>query len=298
MSRLVDRVLASAAIRPAEKILLRESVIVCADNVAAYFYEATDRSEWSLHRDFPNIAPPFPKFFVEFKAPARIWGSTWDLPCDALGIFFEASEIPQDDSLLLPHGVEVPAGAVRWLLTASPFIEGRGRIVGPRSHLCIPVASDGAPFTSHDDRTTLSVAKSEDDDTAAAVTVGTLVLPALLAVCFMHCKNVTIRAVDPKQPSRRKPAKGKDRRSLMRYHVLDIEPMTLVLREAAAEHKTGIRQAVHICRGHFKDYRQSGVFGKHKGLYWWDAHVRGNADRGLVLKDYRPHPASAGEVLQ
>jgi len=46
---------------------------------------------------------------------------------------------------------------------------------------------------------------------------------------------------------------------------------------------------LHICRGHFKDYRLSvGGLGKHhlKGMWWWAPQVRGTAERGRVEKDY------------
>jgi hypothetical protein len=48
-----------------------------------------------------------------------------------------------------------------------------------------------------------------------------------------------------------------------------------------------MKQALHICRGHFKDYRQSGLFGRHKGVFWWDMAARGSAEQGIVDKDYR-----------
>jgi hypothetical protein len=43
--------------------------------------------------------------------------------------------------------------------------------------------------------------------------------------------------------------------------------------------------ALHWVRGHFKDFREKGVFGKAKGVYWWSPHLAGKADR-VVLKDY------------
>ena len=50
----------------------------------------------------------------------------------------------------------------------------------------------------------------------------------------------------------------------------------------------GLKQALHICRGHFKDYRDGrGLFGKHKGLYWWEQNVRGSIEQGVHIKDYR-----------
>jgi len=53
---------------------------------------------------------------------------------------------------------------------------------------------------------------------------------------------------------------------------------------ASASDETGvsIQKALHICRGHFKDYRKSGLFGKIAGIFWWDQHARGSADCGIV----------------
>ncbi len=51
--------------------------------------------------------------------------------------------------------------------------------------------------------------------------------------------------------------------------------------------KTGIKQRMHICRGHFKDYRDGpGLFGKYQDIYWWEHHVRGDSDIGVVHKTY------------
>lgn len=45
--------------------------------------------------------------------------------------------------------------------------------------------------------------------------------------------------------------------------------------------------AMHTCRGHFADYRKGkGLFGKLKGLYWINSHVRGSEEHGVVEKDY------------
>ena len=46
-------------------------------------------------------------------------------------------------------------------------------------------------------------------------------------------------------------------------------------------------KALHICRGHFKDFSNHGLFGKYRGTYWWPMHTRGSSDNGLVVKDYR-----------
>lgn len=52
--------------------------------------------------------------------------------------------------------------------------------------------------------------------------------------------------------------------------------------------EVGLKRALHICRGHFKNYSNGkGLFGKYKGLYWWDMNLRGNSENGTVVKDYK-----------
>jgi hypothetical protein len=61
----------------------------------------------------------------------------------------------------------------------------------------------------------------------------------------------------------------------------------ILRREGQVEH-TGLKKALHIVRGHFKDYTKgSGLFGKYQGIYWWDAHVAGDLKLGTLAKTYK-----------
>lgn len=110
---------------------------------------------------------------------------------------------------------------------------------------------------------------------------------ALLALAFCHCKNVVRRDVtDSLAP----PAKWLRRQKVpeIRYHVLDINPMKEVLRTEGGIESNGLKKALHICRGHFVTYTEERpLFGKVTGTFWKPSHVRGNAERGIVDKDYR-----------
>jgi len=71
--------------------------------------------------------------------------------------------------------------------------------------------------------------------------------------------------------------------------------VTHYLKEAESVDKASVSQVLplHITRGHFKDYRDGkGLFGKYQGLFWWDQHVRGDPDNGVVLKDYHVDPTT------
>lgn len=107
-----------------------------------------------------------------------------------------------------------------------------------------------------------------------------------LSLSFLHCKNVVVKT-DNQPQKLLKAKKRRNRPAVIRYHTLEIKPMVKVIRETGSE-KIGLRHALHICRGHFKDYSNgNGLFGKYKGLYWWDMHTRGSIEEGIALKDYK-----------
>lgn len=120
---------------------------------------------------------------------------------------------------------------------------------------------------------------------------GTLFLHIpLLAICLAHCKNVELRQVEV--PA--KLARASERRHGYRgisYGVLEIDPMRTVIRNAAeAERRrtgTAPTRVLHIVRGHFKDYRERGLFGQNHGMYWWAMQTRGSAAIGTHHKAYR-----------
>ena len=117
--------------------------------------------------------------------------------------------------------------------------------------------------------------------------LGELLGPALLTVSFLHCKNVDRIPVDPPPKLSRK-AERRHGRPLAQYYALDIRPMQRILDYEGEAQTTGLRHALHFCRGHFKTYTaESPLFGKHSGEYWWPDHVRGSAEEGAIEKDYR-----------
>jgi hypothetical protein len=109
----------------------------------------------------------------------------------------------------------------------------------------------------------------------------------LMANLLLNCKNVHAR----EQPCSLKLAKRYQERhghKRPRYYVLDIEPMRQKFRDAnGGKDGISLAKALHICRGHFKDYREKPLFGKVSGMFWWQPHVRGTAEAGIVEKDYR-----------
>jgi hypothetical protein len=123
--------------------------------------------------------------------------------------------------------------------------------------------------------------------------------PALLTISFLHCKNVTLQQMltSSSSPSRSKKAKKHARpiNSRITYHILDIEPMKRALKTEGNIEQNGLKKALHICRGHFANYESGkGLFGKYHGTYWIPQHVRGSAEQGIRLKDYRLKDVEGG----
>ena len=123
------------------------------------------------------------------------------------------------------------------------------------------------------------------------------VLPVLFALSLMHCRNVEIRTVEP-DPEASRAHRRRHHHRLVRYQVLDIEPMRRILDKAGATDPSagGLRRALTICRGHFKTFTPDApLFGRHTGQYWWAPHVRGNPNAGIIVNDYRVHaPGQVG----
>ncbi|CCK81223.1 hypothetical protein [Desulfobacula toluolica] len=106
------------------------------------------------------------------------------------------------------------------------------------------------------------------------------------ALMLLNCKNVVTEDNHP-------PAKlNKKRKKKGKQELFVYKTLKLVL-PSKSENKSGtgdsgIKMKIHLCRGHFKNYtKDSPLFGKYTGLYWWQPHVRGNKSEGMVVKDYK-----------
>lgn len=50
---------------------LKAATPIRIQNVADYLFLETDQESFHLSRDFPNVAPPWPIFFMSYRMPAR-----------------------------------------------------------------------------------------------------------------------------------------------------------------------------------------------------------------------------------
>jgi len=106
------------------------------------------------------------------------------------------------------------------------------------------------------------------------------------ALMLLNCKNVVSEDVPPPEKLNRKRNK-KGKQELFTYKILK-----LLLPSESKQHgeylPSGIKARIHLCRGHFKTYtKESPLFGRYTGLYWWQSHVRGDKNEGMVVKEYK-----------
>jgi hypothetical protein len=242
--------------------LLPESEIFFIDNVAEY----SSFGEIDLFKDCPNIAPPFPYIFMEFRSPLTSpVGNA--VKYGAFLSYFESNKDMANWEVFIHVFAQLRDRTIGSPFVNHIFIDGNGVVVGVDQWKYKTLRDGGKGL-----------------DTARKLT-DSISLIALLAISFLHCKNVTRVPHGSHLGSK---AKRERHAPHIRYHTLVIEPMKKILREEGQSEKTGLKMALHICRGHFKDFREGkGLFGKFKDIYWWDSQVRGSLSEGIVTKDYQ-----------
>lgn len=290
-------------------------------NVADYIATVNDLPGDNFQTTFPNIAPPYRRFWMEFRPhfehltniPER------DKP-ERVGIFFVSYDREWMGKYLTPLGADVGGLGyamaqdpnVHWLMFATIFFQTEGDAVGPFLSFILCADKEGVPYVvpfgeykngipafPHEPmiRNLDDVLEDEGNPgettqeflTALVAEMGQDAMqPSLLALSFMHCKGVTTTEMEqPQTRQARRLQERKGEKPPVRYHVLHIEPMKRILRDEGGAEETGITKALHICRGHFAKYTsERPLFGKFVGTVWREAHIRGRDADHVVEKTY------------
>lgn len=273
----------------------------------------TPEQRWSMD-DFPNLAPPLESAWYDFRltfgsariefgvAKASFTVEPGEVVCPADGFPPESNLDPSvgDMRISFPTGGwMVRATVVEKQTTSRPAYAAGQWLYG--------VHKDGSPWETPGDPTTLepgspfsvpwvtdvyrSLYKGQIEDDWAFTKLVTenltrqALYPTLLADSFMHCKNVESRDVSPPKPLSKKWEK-KHGRPQVTYKVLDIDPMKKTLESEGGASESGLKKALHICRGHFAHYPE-GLFNRGEPeTVWKPQHVRGSTEAGAVVKDY------------
>lgn len=301
---VIEQVKNKAALAAEKKRLeeqLRDALVFDIQNVADYYYSFPRREKTWHDTDFPKVAPPFKDYFMEFR-PRKNWpqgGAIGSLT--AFGVLSHAYDLQSNDPKPYRQDKLSYFPNARWIVINTIFIEDHKysirawtqliSAVQPNGDMVRSPGEDPNPYKNfrggflpalldHDLEKVFSMEVSTQEGTYLVY------YPTLLALSFLHCKNVTVETEEP-QAKLSKVFQRKHGRPLIKYHVLNIEPMKTVLKTEGRAETVGLKRALHIVRGHFADYTEKGLFGRHRGIYWFDQHARGSAEEGVVLKDYR-----------
>lgn len=274
-----------------EKPILEGAEVFQINNVTKYY---VDHARDLDLKDFvPTFAPPFKKFWVEYETGL-------DLPAisgqNKVGILFNAYDHfdwkieSSDQAKVWTDSLESDPDKWRWSVEAFVYVGlSNNRVAGPIGCWRFFVSEDGSLFKELVDLPKCSGFKEFEDSDAAVglnVALSWLVRPAMLAIGFLHCKNVEkVEHAGGKKKFSHQRKKSKLVNN--KYYTLNIEPMKRVLSRDGDIENSGIKHALHICRGHFKNFTpEAPLLGRAVGTYWWPSHVRGSKELGEVKKDY------------
>jgi len=100
---------------------------------------------------------------------------------------------------------------------------------------------------------------------------------------IMSCKNIIKIKKNPSVKLNKKRKKS-GKLPIFEYHTLEIKPKK---EQEKSVHQGLWNNRVHLCRGHFKTYTEKNpLFGNVTGRFWWQPSIRGNKNKGIVIKDY------------
>lgn len=287
-----------------------DATVFNVQNVAEYVTSG-GKEQWDLTKDFPNLAPPYNACWFEYRAPRELFRNlrqigvlmAWENMLHVIDEMVKSDN--QISNLAAVHKIVNDYPGAKWYCIAF-LIGGDGDTArGPAlcASMAFGVKSDGSVVVQHgadgEPGVTMHLPierglEGDEDGDWFASQVRTVLVPALLAVSLLHCKNVTVKTSEP--PRKLVQHHQKAGRSLVTFHTLDIKPMRTVLEHEGHASTGGLKRALHIVRAHFKTYTvDAPLLGKHTGTWFWGSMVRGSVEHGIALKDYKVEPPPDGK---
>lgn len=265
----------------------KDTQVIIADPIWAEIDKAEDRA-WQAE-DFPNVAPPFPSFFVEAQSAVdpSLWGA----------IHFEVIANEKQWPKTINPGEALPPN-LRWVLAIRGYgAMGLDFFIYPGSGF-LHIGEHGEWLDNSQNVCTYVKPEFHGhlDDHEWWILHGGLPVNdfmnytpfAMTAIALLHCKNVFSDIEKPSRQQRRH-YERKHGFPPTDYHILKIRPRPERVQQSATEQAAVGLNREHIARGHFKTFTdEAPLFGKWTGMYYWESQVRGNPKRGKLDKSYQP----------
>ena len=259
--------------------LVNKSQVIICDNVAEY---VSENSAESFHpsRHSLSVTPPFPLTLLEWSD--RSGGSQ-------VAMLIETTDTNDKDSRERLSGVSFMAIEQfkedltlqsRWVCSCVLYFSISGTLAVLPARIHVFLSESG--IVSERLLVVSNVGLSETCGSAFGFAGGV----GFLALAFMNCKNVELHYSPKSSPEDKWLRRMKQPR--IQYKVLNINPFKKFAESTGSGGMVWVVKSLHICKGHFEDHTKGkGLFGKHKVVVWKPAHIRGNANSGIVVKDYK-----------
>lgn len=284
--------------------------VIKANNVAEYLHYDNSQEIWDIGKDFPCSLPPFPITWIEWINPTMSNNGGVLAPFGdgntRIGVLCQTIDLRKEEkggekggekesggAVLLSTPQAIKNSSARYLIRVNVFYckpEDSDRIL-PMPMQIQYLADENGALSQTDSKTGLdeySLATVVFDKTIRSLPHGisAILFVPFLTMSFCQCRNV--RKVPNLPPE--KLNKSRERKSkfpLHKYYTLDIQPMKQTLIHEGKSKEQGLLKAMHICKGHFRDYREgAGLFGKIHGKFWVPKFERGSKEVGEIHKDY------------
>lgn len=295
--------------------------VVEATNVSDYYFMGTDQEVWDIGQDFPTLTPPLDRLWIECRAPEKIISAEYgEVPWPdhfplRWGCYLYSEDEGPDTNL--PYRWKVGCSVCADHRTPAKIPRDQSKMGNPLWHYEIGVAPDGGlarlpngdPHLHglpvyHNMGLHLHIQRTQGEAAMRQVHAlngehyMNMLKVALLAINFMHCRNVAQEQIQPPTPAMLREDRRLNRwpKAPRAYHILHINPMReIIAQEQARQGGVSVQRALHIVRGGFRNYEEGrGLFGKWHGRYWVPQHVRGSADMGIIDKGYKIDSIESG----
>lgn len=320
-----DFIFQGAATQAVREKVINHLTAVDIDNAVRWFFEKNSQEYWDYEQDFPCVLSPWMFAWYEAGTPAYSNSEGEIKDIGARNVFrkwgWNVQQIP------LKRDIELPREPIMATLLRKIYAHKTGqepremlysdeqmaditerRPAHTQMAMCWGFRWEGDPIPlmaelAYLDESGRMIASSrgamlllpyqaemtEEQKQEAVIELEAAFLSLYFAICLLHTKNVIVKdEASPRTKHNRHATTNRTPQT--RFKVLNITPLRQEVRRALVTDTTSseIKKALHLCRGHYRRYtEESKLFGKHTGIFWIPAHMRGSKEAGEIRKDYK-----------